>query len=485
MPPATQTQQTLGSALRANPTVRKAIGTLVTEVRNASSAITDIRGPRAGLTESYESFMASVGEVRGRGLYYPYIGSGLGNGALVELADGSIKWDMIGSIGVNFFGHSDPDLIEEALIGGLDDVVKHGNLQSNEDAYHFANKLVECASRNSSLKHCFLTTGGALANENALKICYHKHRPASRVIIFRDCFMGRTCTMAQLGDTAAYRQGIPLTVGVDYMPFYDEVAAEHMGHTRFIDIALMHLEQYIERYPNQHAAFVFELIQGEGGFNTATHDYFQALMECCKANSIAVWDDEIQTFGRTTSMFAYEHLELGEYIDVLSVAKMTQASATLFTERYNPAPGLLSGTFSGETSSFRVGRRILERLDEPGRYGDDGLHARHHALFTEQVRSMAAKHPDWFPAVPEVRAGTNVSDFVGGQGGMMRMTPFAGDKAKIVKACNVCYDEGVILFYCGHGPYHMRMLPPLGVMKEADWPRVFEVVERAFTKVAG
>ncbi len=484
MTPATQTAQTLGAALRDNATVRQAIESIVGEVRTASAEITEIRGPREGLSEGYNAFMARVGDIRGRGLYYPYIGSGLGNGALVELADGSVKWDMIGGIGVNFFGHSDPELIEESLIGGLDDVVKQGNLQSNDDAYRFADKLLELAGRNSSLKHCFLTTGGALANENALKICYQKHRPASRVIVFKDCFMGRTTAMAQLGDEAAYRQGVPLTVGVDYMPFYDEVAAERMGQTQFIDMAVMHLEQLIERYPSQHAVFCFELIQGEGGFNLAPREYHKALMECCKANGIAVWDDEIQTFGRTTSMFAYERLELGEFIDVLTVAKMTQASATLFTEKYNPSPGLLSGTFSGETVSFRVGRRILERLDEPGRYGADGLHARHHKLFAEQVRSLAAKHPEWFPPIPEIRGATNARDIVGGDGGMMRMTPFSGDKATTIKACKACYDEGVILFYCGHGPYHMRMLPPLGVMRDEDWPRVFEVVERAFAKAS-
>ena len=52
MTPATQTEQSLASALRTNPVVRQAIDTLVTEVRNASSAITDIRGPRDALTET-------------------------------------------------------------------------------------------------------------------------------------------------------------------------------------------------------------------------------------------------------------------------------------------------------------------------------------------------------------------------------------------------------------------------------------------------
>jgi len=290
--------------------------------------------------------------------------------------------------------------------------------------------------------------------------------------------------MAQIGDSAGGRVGIPLTTQVDYMPFYDEVAAARIGPNRFIDMALMHLRQYVDRYPRQHACFIFELVQGEGGFNTSTRDYFKALMEFCKANDIAVWDDEIQTFGRTDRMFAYEHLDLGEYLDVLCVGKMTQVCATLFTEAYNPKPGLLSGTFMGVGGAFAVGNRVLERLRDGDFYGDDGVNARHHRAFREQVKRLAAKHPEWFPKVPDVPGASGIADIVGGQGGMMRLTPFAGDKARINKACKTCFDEGVVLFYCGHGPFHLRMLPPLGVMKLEDWPRVFACVERGLARAA-
>ena len=67
----------------------------------------------------------------------------------------------------------------------------------------------------------------------------------------------------------------------------------------------------------------------------------------------------------------------------------------------------------------------------------------------------------------------------------MRLTPFAGAKDKITKACRALFDEGAVLFYCGHGPFHIRMLPPLGAMKLEDWPRVFEVMERGLAKVGG
>lgn len=469
----------VGEGMRESPAVRSAVDGILAEVRGRSERLTGPKPPEPGLKESYEALMRRAAVVRGRPLLYPYLGSGVGNGALVELADGSVKWDMITGIGVHFFGHSDPELIEESVLSSLDDVVKQGNLQSNFDAYEFGEVLLREASKNSELAHAYMSTSGAMANENALKICFQKHAPASRVIAFENCFMGRSITMAQIGDSAANRVGIPLNTHVDYMPFWDPIAAERMGEKRYIDMCLWHLQQYIDRYPGQHACFIFELVQGEGGFNTAPRDYFKALMECCRANNIAVWDDEIQTFGRTERMFAYEMLDLGEYVDIFCVGKMTQACATLFTERYNPQPGLLSATFTGETVSFRVGRRIIERLRDGDFYGPEGRIAQHHAAFGEQVRALASRRPEWFPA------NERVGDIAGGVGGMMRFTPFGGDKAMMTKACRACFEEGVVLFYCGHGPFHLRMLPPLGVMDIEDWPRVFECVERGLAKVAG
>ena len=477
--------QSVGRRLKDSVGLREAIRAATDEVRRASATITDVRPPVEGLRAAYQQMLERAGATKGRTLLYPYLGSGVGNGALVELGDGSVKWDMICGIGVHFFGHSDPDLVEASLMSGAEDTVQHGHLMSNSGQYEFAETILREARRHSRMAYAFASTSGAMANENAVKACYQKHSPANRVIAFRDCFMGRSVTMCQIGDAAAYRQGIPLSTLVDYMPFYDEVAAERMGRTRFIDMCVAHLDQYIHRYPKQHACFIFELVQGEGGFNTAPRDFFVALMDRCKAAGIAVWDDEIQTFGRTERMFAYEALDLGSYVDVLCVGKMTQACVTMFTEEYNPKPGLMSGTFASPGSCFAVGRRVVERLRDGGYYGPDGLIARHHAAFREQVGALASRHPEWFPKVPEGPLVPGVAGVSGGTGGMMRFTPFGGDKDKVTRACQACFEEGVILFYCGHGPYHLRMLPPLGVMGLGDWPRVFECVERGLARVAG
>jgi 4-aminobutyrate aminotransferase-like enzyme len=479
-PDAAPGQGTMGQQMRSSPAVKGAIDTLVSEVRARSSQLTGVRPPNPGLKECYEDLMQRAAEVRGRGLLYPYIGSGLGNGALVELADGSVKWDMICGIGVHFFGHSDPDLLASGLRGALDDTLKAGNLQANFEAYSFCEALLGEARKESHLRHCYVATSGAMANENALKVCFQKHAPAQRILTFKDCFMGRSTTMSQIGDTAAYRVGLPIWVQVDYMPFWDPVAAEAMGGKQaYIDMAVQHLRACIERYPKQHACFVFELVQGEGGFNVGDRDFFKAMMEVCKEHSIAVWDDEIQTFGRLPRMFAYEYFDLGEFVDVVTVGKMTQSCVTLFTDAYNPGPGLLSGTFLGEGVSFRIGQRVVERLRDGEMYGPKGIAARQHAAFVKQVEALAARHPEWFPPV------AGIAGIHGGLGGMMRFTPFAGNKEKIVRACRTIFEEGAIVFYCGHGPYHLRMLPPLPVFQEKDWPEVFASVERGLTRAAG
>jgi 4-aminobutyrate aminotransferase-like enzyme len=477
-PSHTKDARPVGEGLAASPAVRSAIDTLIREVHARSSRLTDIRAPIDSLKETYESYLKRAADTRGRALLYPCLSSGIGRGALVELLDGSVKWDMICGIGVHFFGHSDSEMIALAVEASLADTLMHGNLQSGFEAYDFAETLLAEAKKSSRLKYCYCATSGCMANENALKICYQKHAPAPRVIAFKDCFMGRSITMSQIGDAAANRIGIPLSTQVDYLRFYSEAAAREVGQARHIDGIAARLREHIDRYPKQHACFIFEMIQGEGGFNTAPREFFVALMDICREHKIAIWDDEIQTFGRTESMFTYERLGLGQYVDVFCVGKMTQVCATLFTEEYNPGPGLLSGTFTSTTQAFRQGKRVIERLRDGGYYGPTGKIARHHNAFAEQVHALAARHPDWFPKAE------GVVDVVGGHGGMMRFTPFGGKKDKVNKACKHLFDEGVITFYCGHGPYHIRMLPPLGVFDEKDWPRVFQVVERGLAKAA-
>ncbi len=471
--------QTAAATLHDSSAVGAAIEQIVAAVKAAQSSLTAARGPLDDAhRETLQSWLDRLAPVKGRGALFPYVGSGVGHHALVELVDGSVKWDLINGIGVHMFGHSDLELIELALQAATSDILMQGNLQYNADSIAFMETVVGEASKGSHIAHAFITNSGAMANESALKICFQRNQPASRVIAFEHCFMGRSTTMAQIGDSAGGRVGIPLNTHVDYLPFYDHHDPEGSSKR-----ALDQLKTYIRRYPRQHACFIMEPVQGEGGFNTATREFFEPMLQLCKENRIGVWSDEVQTFGRTEQMFHFQQLGLGEYVDVATIGKMSQVCAAVFTEQYNPKPGLLSGTFIGSTAGLRVGRRVLERMRDGGYYGPDGRNAKLHAAFRTAAQKLIDRRPEWFPPAM-MDDGTESTQFLGGVGGMCRFTPFGGDKARVTKLLHTMFDEGVIGFYCGHGPFHIRFLPPVGVMPIERFDEIFEIVERAMARVA-
>ena len=62
---------------------------------------------------------------------------------------------------------------------------------------------------------------------------------------------------------------------------------------------------------------------------------------------------------------------------------------------------------------------------------------------------------------------------------MLRLTPFGGDKESIVALVKQLFDNGVLSFFCGHGPFHIRFLPPVGVLTLEQFGQVMEIVEAA------
>jgi 4-aminobutyrate aminotransferase-like enzyme len=180
-------------------------------------------------------------------------------------------------------------------------------------------------------------------------------------------------------------------------------------------------------------------------------------------------------------MFAYEALDLGEYIDVVTIGKMSQACACLYTEAMNPRAGLLSGTFSASVTAFHTGLSALQRMRDGGYYGAEGRIAKLHAAFRAHAEALVKRHPERFPPI-RTAFGRESRQFVGGTGGMMRLTPFGGDKERIGRLLQNLFEDGVIAFICGHGPHHLRFLPPIGVMEPKDFEPVFEILEKSLAR---
>lgn len=439
--------------------------TEISEVQAAATALIEAveraAGERALTPAAYAKAIRDVGRVRGRPLMFPMLAGGGGRGCRVRLADGSEKLDFIGGIGVYAFGHADRDLLEQAVVAAAADTVFQGHLLPGPEYLRLSQLLVKHAGRR--IPHAWLALSGAVANENALKLIYQKHAPADRVVVFDRCFHGRTSVMAELSDRPAFRDGQPLRGNVLTVPFYDPSDPNSTA------VSLAALDAHIRRHPGQIATFCFELVQGEGGFHTAPREFFVALMERCRQARLAVWIDEVQTFARTGELFAYRTLALEEYVDVVSVGKALQGSATLFRKRYNPRPGLIAGTYAGSTVGMAVGARIIERLESEGYLGEEGRVT----VLARRIESRLNSLRKRLPGV--VGAGSGI-------GAMQAFTVFDGSPEVTRKVLEACFAEGLLLLTAGSNPTKLRMLPPVNVTDE-ELEAAFSVLEKSLRQV--
>jgi 4-aminobutyrate aminotransferase-like enzyme len=220
-------------------------------------------------------------------------------------------------------------------------------------------------------------------------------------------------------------------------------------------------------HPGKFAALMIEIVQGEGGFNYAPRDFYVQIFEEAKKQGLAIWADEIQTFGRTGELFAYQKFGLTEYMDVVTIGKMFQACMVLFSDEYNPRPGLVAGTFSGSTAALRTARKTLELLTEEGFLGPGGKIEKLSSRFSKNLESLS--NGSCKGRLSEIRA----------LGGMIAFAPLGGTMDDVKKVLMKLFDLGLIAFYCGHGPYLIRMLPPLGAMSEKDVDQVCNLIEKA------
>lgn len=448
----------VGRKIAESTKVESLIKDLVQEVTNINE---QIKGPQAAQPEFADAGKAwfdKTGQFRGRPLHYPYVGTGAGRGPFVELEDGSVKLDLINGIGIHLMGHGNPRVMKAAVRGALSDIVTQGNLQPNREYEIFLEKIVKLASKNSRLKFAWLSTCGTMANESALKMARQKNSPARLVMSFKNAFAGRSTMMAEVTDNPAYKQGLPDYNEVLRIPFYDKNDPQSGAK------ALAAMKEHVAKHPKNICAFAFEPMLGEGGYQAAPREFFIPLLEFCKEQGIAVWADEVQTFTRTGELFAFETLGIGQYIDICTLAKTAQVGCTLYTEEYNPKPGLIAGTFSGSSTSLSVGIEILDMLQE-GFLGKDGRIMQIHNRFISKLNELNA-----------TTCKGKVQD-AGGMGLMIAFTPLDGKKETVDALSKKLYANGLIGFTCGKDPVRIRFLVP-AVIKDEEIDLAIKIVEK-------
>lgn len=449
----------VGRKIAESPKVESLIKDLVQEVTNINEQIKGPQAPQPEFVDAGKKWFDKVGQFRGRPLHYPYVGTGAGRGPFVELEDGSIKLDLINGIGIHLMGHGNPRVMKAAVRGALSDIITQGNLQPNREYEIFLEKIVQLASKNSRLKYAWLSTCGTMANESALKMARQKNSPARLVMSFKNAFAGRSTMMAEVTDNPAYKQGLPDYNEVLRIPFYDKNDPQSSAK------ALATMKEHVAKHGKNICAFAFEPMLGEGGYQAAPREFFVPMLEFCKEQGIAVWADEVQTFTRTGELFAFETLGIGQYIDICTLAKTAQVGCTLYTEEYNPKPGLIAGTFSGSSTSLSVGIEILDMLQE-GYLGKNGRIMQIHNRFISKLNELNT-----------TTCKGKVQD-AGGMGLMIAFTPFDGKKEQVDALTKKFYANGLIGFTCGKDPVRVRFLVP-AVIQDTEIDLAIKIIEKS------
>ena len=432
------------------------IQSLVDLKTKEGKGLTEVCPPSSENSVRYTHMLRQVSKLRGRPLFYPYIGSGVGQGPFVQLSDGSVKLDFTSGIGVHILGHSHPHLIRAGLVGALEDVVMQGHLQANAIYVRLLEKITQIAQRNSNLTQGWFCPSGSMANENALKILRQKKGGVRHILAFEGAFAGRTGLMLEITDSAKAKEGLPSYGDVLRVPFTPQQPEQ----------ALKALKTHWKNKGSQISAFVVEFMQGDGGYHLAPRSFFLPLFQFCRDKEIAIWADEVQTFCRSGEFFAFEKLKLGDYMDVCTIGKSLQLSLTLWTKDYNPKPGLVSGTFASSSSSLHSALAILNFLDQ-GFMGPSGK--------IEKI------HKNWIAHLKKLESKGLISN-IEGWGLMIGVTPLDGREATVRTLLPALFEKGLIVFSCGKGDNtRLRFLIP-AIVEEKHLDQAAHILEQALTK---
>ncbi|MFX0556469.1 aspartate aminotransferase family protein [Maribacter sp. CXY002] len=253
--------------------------------------------------------------------------------------------DFYGGHAVISIGHSHPHYIKR-LKDQLDKIGFYSNAVQNPLQEELATKLGELS--NCEDYNLFLCNSGAEANENALKLASFQ-TGKSKVIAFKNSFHGRTSAAVAATDNAAINAPINQQQKVTFLPFNDLEAFKK------------------EIRKGDVCAVILEAIQGVGGLDEPTTEFYQQIAKLCQENDVILIADEVQCgFGRSGKFFGFQHHDIQP--DIISIAKGMgngfPVGGILIHESIKASYGLLGTTFGGNHLACAATLAVLEVIEK-------------------------------------------------------------------------------------------------------------------------
>ncbi len=353
-----------------------------------------------------------------------------GEGVRLFSSEGRGYLDFISGIGVNALGYNHPQ-ITRVIQEQAARLIHTSNLFYHEYQGPLANRIAQA----SGLDRVFFGNTGTEVVEGALKMARAHgtkiHAEKFETISLENSFHGRSLGALSVTGQPKYRNDFqPLLPGVKFVPKNDCMALE-------------------AAFSDRTAAFIVEVIQGEGGVFPICRNYLARARELCtKFNALLIFDETQCGVGRPGTYFAYQKYNPAILPDVMVAAKPIACGLPLgfiaATEKAAAAisPGMHGSTFGGGPLACRVALEFFDILDklmpQMNRVG---------AYFREKLLGLQAKHE----TVRQVR----------GQGLMLGMEMHEPCGNLVTAAMN----EG-LLINCTHGTT-LRFLPPY-ILTESD-----------------
>jgi acetylornithine/LysW-gamma-L-lysine aminotransferase len=358
-----------------------------------------------------------------------------GDGALLYDEDGREYIDCVGGQGSANLGHGNA-AVADAIAAQARTLASCTELFYNDRRAELYDVLASLLP--ASLDRMFLCNSGTEAVEGALKFARAATKRAGVVATMRG-FHGKTMGALSATWGPEYRDVFgPLVPGFSHVPFN---RPEALGAAITTDTA----------------AFIVELVQGEGGVRPATREFAAEAARVCRERGALLVFDEVQTgFCRTGTMFALEQYDVVP--DILCVAKSIAGGVPMGAIAFSRAVGDLpkrshSSTFGGNPLACAAAIAAIgemRRLDLATRARERG------AQLLDGLRAIRSDK------VREVRGL-----------GLLAGIELKENAGPTLRALQ---DDGVLAL--GAGPTVVRFLPPL-VISAAQIDRVLVATAKA------
>jgi acetylornithine aminotransferase len=253
--------------------------------------------------------------------------------------------DLYSGHGVISIGHSNPHYVAQ-LKNQLDAIGFYSNAIQNPLQVELAEKLGKLSGYDDY--NLFLCSSGAEANENALKLASF-HTNKSRVISFHNAFHGRTSAAVATTDNPKIVAPMNAQQVVTFLPLNQIELVE--GELQKGDVCCV----------------IIEGIQGVGGLDEGTTEFFQALEKVCAQYEVILILDEVQSgYGRTGKFFAHQHHNIKA--DIICLAKGMgngfPIGGIMIAPKIKASYGLLGTTFGGSHLACAAGIAVLDVIKE-------------------------------------------------------------------------------------------------------------------------